>query len=143
MSCKKGKSVIVVSSQSEEGKKRKPKYIYTVTCIYDIPYYCRRAKNKTELEKKKEEYWSHGGSRCFGWVSSLKEAKNVVENNRSDIHEYSYKYAVIEKIADGLRGGYKLPKEWWYEWKGDHENGQYISVDKPEELKSVIHWGIG
>jgi len=91
-----------------------------------------------------KEYGSHGGSRTFGWYPSLKKAREAVVTNDGDIHEYSFKYAVIEKVANGVHGGWLYNyKENWYEWEGAHENGKYIPIEKPEPLKNVIAWGIG
>lgn len=135
---KKGESIVVISSRPPCTN---PKYIYTVTCLYDIPPYCKGKMTKKAYREAKKEYDSHGGTRCFGWFSSLKKAKTAVENNCFDIHEYSYMYAVIEKSEDGFRIG--IPKEWWYKWEGSHEEGHYSPIEKPEELKMVIHWGIG
>lgn len=132
------KESIVVISHKDPNKKSK--YIYTITCLYDIPYYCIEDPVK---KKKIEKKVISCNSRCFGWHPSLKKAKETVENNYSDIHEYSYKYAVIEKVADGMRMGLERPGEWWYEWEGSHEDGKYVAINKPRELKGVIGWGTG
>ena len=61
------------------------------------------------------------------------------------MYECSYKYAVIEKTADGVHGGWgHRRKEYWYEWESDDNTyGNYVPIEKPEELKHVIGWGIG
>jgi len=124
-------------------KKASESYIYTVTCLYDIPPFYRADLKKNQCDKAVKEYASHGGSRCFGWLSTLRQAKAAVEKNSCDLHEYSYKYAVIEKVADGIHGGFIVPKEWWYEWNGTHEKGGFVSIKKPKELEHTIGWGIG
>ena len=133
-------SIVVISSKSSKKTNKKPKYIYTVTCLYDIPYYCIEDPAKKKAIRKRI---ISNNSRCFGWYPSFEEAQETVENNYSDIHEYSYKYAVIEKMADGMRLGFERPEEWWYEWEGSHEDGKYVKINKPKELKGVIGWGIG
>ena len=143
--CKKkiGKAVVVVSTPDYS---RKPKFIYTITCLYDLPPYCLDGKYKTKTAYKKamKEYRSHGGSRTFGWYPSLRKAREAIETNDGDMHEYSYKYAVIEKTADGVHAGWRQgAKEYWYEWMGKDEDGQFEPREKPEELKMVVGWGIG
>lgn len=120
-------------------KKSKTKYIYTITCLYDIPPCCQDKMSKDQYEKATKEYQSHGGDRCFGWFSSLKESKECVEKNYGDIHEGSYRYVVIEKMSDGIHGGFSIPKEWWYEWK----EGKFVPIDKPEKLQHTISFGLG
>jgi len=118
----------------------KTNYIYTVTCVYDIPPFFDSSLTREIRKKKKKEYDSHGGSRTFGWWKSFEKAKQVVEENAYDIHECSYKYAVIEKISEGihgvLMGNYQ---EYWYEWIND----KYVSIEKPLLLKGVVGWSIG
>lgn len=116
------------------------KYIYTITGLAGIAtfYLAKKDWPKTKKEQNILNSW-----RCFGWISNLKTAKLIVENNDCDIHEYFYKYIVIEKIADGMHGGFKIPKEWWYEWVSSNEEGHYISIEKPEELKHTINFGLG
>jgi len=124
------------------------KYIYTVTCLYDIPPYCDDTLSKEDRKEKLKEYQSHGGSRIFGWFSSLNKAVEAVENNVGDIHECSYKYAIIEKSLEGLRYAWISDyDEYWYEWVGDDwresDSGKYVPIEKPEKLKKIIGWGIG
>lgn len=81
-----------------------------------------------------------GNSRCVGWFGTESDAKYVVENNCGDIWEYSYQYAVIEKIGSGL---YQHPKkEIWYKWNDDKK--RYIELsEKPDAIKNVVNFGIG
>lgn len=126
---------------------KSPKFIYTVTCLYDIPPYCDESLSKKERKKKMEEYKAHGGRRAFGWFSSLKKAKEAVENNYCDIHECSYKYAIIEKTVEGFHCGLNYYKEYWYQWEGDDwrgsDAGKFVPINKPSELEKIISWGLG
>ena len=81
--------------------------------------------------------------RVFGWFPSLKKAKDAVELDGGFIYEYLFNFAVIEKIAEGLHGGFEIPLEWWYEWERDHEKGHYLPIDKPEALTGVIGFSMG
>lgn len=121
-------------------EKEEHTYIYTVTCIYDIPPYCNSALTKDGRKMAQKEYNSHGGSRTFGWWDTFEKAKNVVEENGYDIHECSYKYSVIEKIASGMFGGFMDGyEEHWYEWL----EGKYVAIDKPPLLIGIVGWSLG
>jgi len=120
---------------------KKRQYIYTITCLYDIPPYCDNSISPSERKKKTKEYWSHGGNRTVGWCKKPEDAKNIVENNQCDIHECSYKYVVIEKVSDGVYGSRMGNCEQWYEWN-ETEN-KYVPIDKPVKLKSIIGFSIG
>jgi len=146
MKKKNGKFIAVISSQDKAAKDKAAKdrnYIYTITCLYDIPPYCHEYKSKAAYTRAYKKYKSHGGNRTFGWFTSLKKAKEAVENNYADIHEYSYLYVIIEKTKEGVYGGFELPKEYWYKWDGSHDGGKYVPIEKPDELKRVVCWGFG
>lgn len=75
--------------------------------------------------------------RVVGFFYDLDQCKKVVENNDLDIHENFYKYAVVEKVHEGL---YSTDGErYFYEWI----EGKYVSIDCPEEVSNVINFGIG
>lgn len=78
-------------------------------------------------------------TRCVGYYKDLEEAKKVVKNNKCDIFECLYEYAVIEKVEEGL---YQLPKEeYWFKINDDF-NG-YKEIEKPNEFKGWAVFGIG
>jgi hypothetical protein len=106
--------------------------LYTVTTIRETPAIGRTGKEYMKTD-----------TRCVGVFSSLEKAKEIVEENIGDVFEYCYTWAVIEIIAvDYLYGGFDR-EEYWYKWQGDGETGTYISIEKPEDWKNVVNWGIG
>lgn len=113
------------------------KYIYTVTCLNDVPSYALSKKEYNKLTEKERNHRNH--RRCFGWFGRLQEAKKNVKNNTGDVHECSHLYAVIEKVAEGVYGGCEIPKEWWYKW----DDSKYVPIEKPKELNHVINFGMG
>ena len=115
------------------------KYIYVLTCKHGIPTY---AWPKKDWPKDEKEHSRLNSSRTFGWFSSLKRAKEAIELDGEWYHEEEFMLAVIEKVSEGAMCG-DIPKEWWYEWTGGHENGKYVPIDKPEVLKQTIAWGMG
>lgn len=81
-------------------------------------------------------------SRAWGWVPTLKEAEEVIENNSGDIQECSYTHAVIEKVVWGIPNVCVDEKnETWYKW---HTNkGKWEKCSKPQWAKCVVGWGLG
>lgn len=62
---------------------------------------------------------------CF--FHDLEDAKMMVENNECDFYNCGYRYAVIEKVHQGL---HKMPDEnegrWFFEF--DRNSGKYVHV---------------
>lgn len=80
------------------------------------------------------------GSRCVGFTVFRKSAEDIIENSINDIHEQTYKYAVIEEIErEGLYPDVRL--EEWFCWS-DKEN-KYIPIEKPEQFKHLCNFAIG
>lgn len=79
------------------------------------------------------------GSRCVGFTNNLKDAFVIVLRNVNDIHEQTYKYAVIEEINEpGLYPDVESEK--WFEWTGDK---YYPLIDKPKQFKNYGNFAIG
>ena len=88
----------------------------------------------------------YGGKRTPVICTSLDLAKDIVENNRGDIFETTYRYAVIVTVfPDVLYGGVMEDEyaEYWYIWEGDYQTGRYVPSEKPEEYQRAVGWGIG
>ena len=60
--------------------------MYFITCIQRIP-------SDTDFG---------GDSRTFGYYNNLDDAVIALKENRLDMHEYLYNYAIIEKIWPGI-----------------------------------------
>lgn len=79
------------------------------------------------------------GTRCVGYFKDLEEAKDIVTNNKCDLWETIYNYAVIEKIGEGLYQYDQNPI--WFQWC--HETKTYKEIEKPEEAKNFVGMSIG
>jgi hypothetical protein len=121
--------------------KTKVNAIHTVTCFVDIPPFLVPAKDINERQKKMSDYYAHGGDRCFGWFTSRKKAIKAVLENQNDLHEYSYKYAVVEKIGEGIHGMVRYDQAAWYQW--NDENDGFELIERPAACDHIIGWGIG
>lgn len=83
----------------------------------------------------------YGGTRTPVVCSTFESAKSIVEKNKGDIFETTYRLAVIEAVvADWLYGG-TLDEQYWYVWKGDYESGGYVPIERPKQFEGTI--GIG
>jgi hypothetical protein len=103
--------------------------IYTVTTL------CKNPKERAK------DFIISGPVRCVGYYHKLEDAKEAVENNHCGIFECIYDYCVIEATHQGIYGGLRdeFNKEYWYEWKDDG----YKEIEKPEEFKNSVCFGIG
>lgn len=98
-------------------------YIYTITMIEDI-------------DKK---HGAIGSVRCFGYSTDFEYVDSRVRKNATDLHECLYKYAIIEKVEEGL---YPCATErWLYEF--DFDNGVFNPIEVPESLRHIVNFGIG
>lgn len=88
--------------------------------------------------------------RCFGWFDSFEKSEKAVLENRCDMHECFYNYIVIEKLYEGIHSLCHENDQVWYKWKSGNqkddefdESGKWERVEKPEQFKSMINFGIG
>lgn len=84
---------------------------------------------------------SEDDTRCVGYVSTLKEARSIVENNVCDLHEAGcYPWCVIEHVKEGLYQYDTQPI--WFEY--DRDVGGYVKIDhKPYFIGNSIGFAIG
>ncbi len=82
------------------------------------------------------------GPDCFdGRTPGYFNTYECVIGNYGDIHETTYRYAVIEEFDEGL---YNIPKlEKWFRWTGNNDSGKYVECKKPDSLKRTVCFGIG
>lgn len=79
-------------------------------------------------------------SRCVGFFTKLKKAKEAVKYNYGNIYENGYyPFCVIERLREGL---YNVTTDkYWYKW--DLKKSGYIKIKEPEYFKIYLGWGIG
>lgn len=77
--------------------------------------------------------------RVVGYFNKLKEAQNIVTHNICDIWEYSYDYAMIVRIDEGLYpSGFER-----YIYKYDEKKGGYREISEPPSIRHICGFGIG
>lgn len=78
------------------------------------------------------------GLRCPGIYETEEDARKAVETNNGDIHEYTYDYALIQRVEFGL---YEVEDIIWYKW--DEEKEEYIEIPTPNGYEHYIVGAIG
>ena len=103
-----------------------PKISYFITCFENLP-----SENKIHM----------GSSRCFGYYNSFEEADEAVKENRCDLHEYLYKYCLVEAITPGIHQICLVEDRHFYEF--DTHKGCWEPKPEPECLARIINFAIG
>lgn len=74
---------------------------------------------------------SNGGeTRTFGYYHEFSEADHAVQTNYLDMHEYLYKYIVIEEIEKGVHAN--VINKWWYQY--NHETNTFEPIDNVDSV---------
>lgn len=133
-------------------KRKKPKYVYTITGIRFGYKYANKHRSKdgkyhsfyARTNKTQEKYFTIVDERVWGCCSTLIEAKKTVTKYAPEwiLEDMCYTSVVIERYP--MTGVvYDPPKEWWYHWEGDEETGKYVPGEKPKEYKGIIGFAMG
>lgn len=84
-----------------------------------------------------EDLGDSGIDRVPGFFATQEEAIDAVENNRHDIHEDCYTYAVIECLESGLYPEDLDPL--FYKWI----DGMYQRIKRPAEWQDLYGFTLG
>lgn len=80
-----------------------------------------------------------GDTRTFGYFDDFEICKQALNENRCDIHEYLYEYAVVEYIEQGI---YSHAKEMaWFRW--NDENQGFFEIEKPACTNHYSNYALG
>lgn len=110
---------------------------YQKTGIYFMT--CLRPKKVISGKDKKQTAVGPINRRCWGWYKKLNDAIQAIEENRLDMHENEFTYAVIEKVPHGVCP-IIIDQCRWFIWEGSHEEGHYSKCDKPKWSIGTINW---
>ena len=80
-----------------------------------------------------------GDSRCWGYYEHYDQAVMALRENRTDLHEGCYNYAVIEKFGPGIVPYCEMRQ--WFKW--DKEANGYREIDEPECVAHITNFAIG
>lgn len=82
-----------------------------------------------------------GSRRLVGWYAAYETAVSAVTENWGDLYEYAYRYALIERVKEGLYRPADSHDRWWFEY--DYETGGYVPIKEPEEFSGYSGFTIG
>jgi hypothetical protein len=71
---------------------------------------------------------------CVGYDKDFNYAKDVLVENRLDLNETIYDYAMIEEISNGLYAD--DVRRWWF--KFDYNRGIYEECECPVKYKNKL-----
>ena len=80
-----------------------------------------------------------GDRRTWGYYPEYEMAATALHENRTDLHEGLYAYAIIEKIGPGICAD--VTEKQWFKW--NKENRGYFEIDVPECAKHCTNFAIG
>jgi hypothetical protein len=92
-----------------------------------------------KIEPSDVFYAEFGDQRTWGYYPEYEMAANALHENRTDMHEGCYQYAVIEKIGYGICA--YCEKRQWFEW--DKERRGYVEMEEPECVRHLTNFAIG
>ncbi len=77
--------------------------------------------------------------RVWGYYPEYEQAVNALYENKTDMHEGCYEYALIEKIGYGISAC--VEKSQWFKW--NKEKRGYFEIEEPECVKHFTNFAIG
>lgn len=82
-----------------------------------------------------------GATRCWGFYSNKQDALNTLHENRTDLWETCYDYAVLEPYYEGISAmGFKEDRQFF---KYSIARDGYVEIEEPECCKHVVGFAIG
>ena len=92
--------------------------------------------------KEFDDIYGIKGARTWGFYSNKEDALKVLKENRTDIWEYCYDYAVLEAYHEGI-SGYDFEEGRQF-FKYDQSMNSYIPMEtEPKEVKHYASFAIG
>ena len=96
----------------------------------------------TVLEKiePNEDYIAlFGDRRTWGYYQEYETAIRALHENRTDMCEHLYGYAVLEKIEEGICQLCRERK--WFKFNRSRQG--YFEIEEPECVKCIVNFAIG
>ena len=82
------------------------------------------------------------GARTWGFFPNKEDALDALTNNRTDLWEHCYDYAVLEPYYEGI-SGYVFEEERTF-FKYDYIENKYYPIGyEPEEVKHYAGFALG
>lgn len=91
-----------------------------------------------KLEKNSKGFLETGCTRCWGFYSNKEDALNTLHENRTDLWETIYDYAVLEEYYEGI-SNHTLNRQ-FFEYDKDKDG--YFEIEEPECVKRFIGFAL-
>ena len=92
-----------------------------------------------KIEPSDVFYAEFGCQRTWGYYTEYEMAARALHENRTDLHEGCYEYALIEKIGPGIIA--LCEERQWFKW--NKEKRGYFEIEEPECVKYLTNFAIG
>ena len=93
-----------------------------------------------KIEPSANGWPEFGCQRTYGFYSERETAVRALHENWTDMWEYCYDYAVIEKFDEGI-SHYVFGSNQWF--KFDRECEGYFEIDTPECAEHLVCFALG
>ena len=85
-----------------------------------------------KLEKNSKGFLETSCSRCWGFYSNKEDALNTLHENRTDLWETVYDYAVLEEYYEGINN-FNFENRQFFRY--NKEKNGYFEIEEPSEAK--------
>lgn len=92
-----------------------------------------------KLEKNSKGFLETGCTRCWGFYSNKEDALNTLHENRTDLWETIYDYAVLEEYHEGISNS-TMKRQFF---KYNMEKDGYFEIEEPECVTNVCDFALG
>lgn len=104
------------------------------------PTYFITCTVKDGKTKNKLGYQDYGATRTFGFYHKLNDAREALNENQCDMHEYLYQFAIIEKMYPGIHPCCYDENDFeWYKYN-PKKGGFYITENPPD---GTVNFALG
>lgn len=101
--------------------------MYFITCVQ-------------QLAKDKLGWFDFGASRTFGYRETFESAKEALECNMCDMHEFLYKYAIVEKTGPYIHPD--VEEIHFFEWDNERK-GFFEMKEIPKDFEHICNVALG
>lgn len=92
-----------------------------------------------KMEERSDKFIDTGFTRTWGFYSDKNNAVQSLRENRTDMRENFYNYAVIEEYEEGICND--TGERQWFKW--DEDRHGYFEIEEPESVKWICCFAIG
>lgn len=92
-----------------------------------------------KVEPSEYGFPDFGGSRTWGYYKEKDNAIVALNHNWTDIWEYCYDFAVLEKMDEGVPA--YCEERYWFKY--DKERNGYFEIEEPGCVKHLFNFAIG